>query len=210
MNELTQAPQVEAVDTTEPSRVDRRTPVQSIDQSTQRNGLQAKAVQRTGNAVGRRIADLLADVDGIHVLVGRDTVFSDVDCVVVGPSGVFVVDAPQLSGRVEFALVRRRLRRELHLVVNGYDRTALADGLRRREATVRQAMSGCYSDVHLRGALCLIGCDIERAQQPRWVQDVLVTWPGRLPATVARSGPVSESRRRNVAAHLRAQLPDLD
>ena len=81
----------------------------------------------------------------------------NVDHLVVASSGVFVVDAKAIRGKVR---VSRPLFGKPKLLVNGRDRTKLIDGLDRQVAAVRDVLATGQCDVPVRGVLCFTRADL--------------------------------------------------
>ena len=98
------------------------------------------AVWRTG-AIGEETVGLvLADVPDVRVLHDRAIpgTRANIDHIVVGPAGVFVVDAKRYRGRIEVRDRGSLFRRDLRLVIGGRDRSAIR-GVDRPPAGSRQS-----------------------------------------------------------------------
>ena len=80
---------------------------------------------------------------------------SNVDHLAVAPSGVYVIDAKDYTGKVR---VERPWLGKPKLVVNGRDRTKIVDGLDRQVAVVRDAINVPAIPVH--GVFCFTRADI--------------------------------------------------
>lgn len=78
---------------------------------------------------------------------------ANIDHIAVAPSGVWVIDAKKYKGRVE---VRKPLLGQAKLLINGRDKSKLADGLARQVALVEAAVAG----VPVHGAFCLVDADL--------------------------------------------------
>jgi hypothetical protein len=82
----------------------------------------------------------------------------DIDHVAVAPTGVYVIDAKDLRGRVRIA--RPFLGAE-KLLASGRNRTKLIDGLDRQVAAVEAVLNDSgHPDVPVRGALCFTKADL--------------------------------------------------
>jgi hypothetical protein len=82
----------------------------------------------------------------------------DIDHVAVTPTGVYVIDAKDLRGKVRIA---RPLFGADKLLVSGRNRTKLIDGLDRQVAVVRAVSDGNgHPDVPVRGVLCFTKADL--------------------------------------------------
>jgi hypothetical protein len=79
----------------------------------------------------------------------------DIDHLAVAPSGVYVIDAKDYTGKVR---VERPWLGKPKLVVNGRDRTKIIDGLDRQVVAVRDAINDPAIPVH--GVFCFTKADI--------------------------------------------------
>jgi hypothetical protein len=84
----------------------------------------------------------------------------NIDHLAIVPSGVFVIDAKQYSGKVRVADAGFR---GLRLMIAERDRTKLLDGLDRQVSVVRDALAAHeYADVPVYGVLCFTVADLPR------------------------------------------------
>jgi hypothetical protein len=120
---------------------------------------QATAAWKVGAEGERRVGEVLQGVRGIEVLHDRLIPGSraNIDHLVVGPSGVFVIDAKKYTGKLEVRDKGGLFRHDPHLYVNGRDRTKTVDGVLRQVKVVRTALGDDFADVQIRGVLCFIG-----------------------------------------------------
>jgi Nuclease-related domain len=82
----------------------------------------------------------------------------NIDHLAIAPSGVYVIDAKAVNGRVR---VTRPLIGKPTLRVAGRDRTKFADGLDRQVAAVRGALAAAgRADVPIEGVLCFTKADL--------------------------------------------------
>ena len=82
----------------------------------------------------------------------------DIDHVAVAPTGVYVIDAKAIRGKVR---VVRPLFGAEKLLVAGSNRTKLIDGLDRQVAVVEAALSANgHPDAPVRGVLCFTKADL--------------------------------------------------
>lgn len=169
---------------------------------------QSTAAWKTGADGERRVAEVLADVPGIEVLHDRlvpGQRGANIDHIVVGPSGVFVVDAKKYSGRLEVRDVGGIFRLDERLYVAGRDRSKTIDGVLGQVEVVRAALGDEFGEVPVRGVLCFIGCDWGFRLKAKELRGVRIVWPLALPETVAADG-VHTARVAAVAERLRSQL----
>ncbi len=82
----------------------------------------------------------------------------NIDHLVITPTGVFVVDAKDIEGKVR---VENPLFGAARLMISGRNRTKLVDGLDRQVAAVRHALAGNgHADVSVQGVLCFTKADL--------------------------------------------------
>lgn len=79
---------------------------------------------------------------------------ANIDHLAVTRSGIWVIDSKKYRGKVE---VRRPLFGDVRLVINGRDRSKLADSLSKQVAAVAAAVG---SGVVVRGAFCLVDAEL--------------------------------------------------
>ena len=154
-----------------------------------------------------RVAEVMAPVTGVAVLHDRLVPGSraNIDHIVVGPSGVFVVDAKKYVGALEVRDVGGMFRTDERLYVNNRDRTKQVDGVLGQLDVVRTALGDAFPDVPVRGVLCFIGSTWGRRLRIKVVKRVTVVWPDGLPGVVAAEGPHADAVEA-IAAHLRSEL----
>jgi hypothetical protein len=82
----------------------------------------------------------------------------NIDHLAIAPSGVFVIDAKNIRGKVRIV---KPVFGEQRLMIEGRNRTRLIDGLDRQVGAVRGALeSGGYAEIPLRGVLCFTTADL--------------------------------------------------
>lgn len=168
---------------------------------------QSTKAWKVGAEGEQRVAEVMATATGVEVLHDRRVPGSraNIDHIVVGPQGVFVVDAKKYTGAVEVRDVGGLFRVNERLYVNGRDRTALVEGVLGQIEVVRTALADAFPEVPIRGVLCFIGCEWGWRMRPKVVKGVTSLWPVALPEHVCAAGPhVSEVPA--IAAHLRSRL----
>ena len=154
-----------------------------------------------------RVAEVLASATGIEVLHDRLVPGSraNIDHIVVGPSGVFVIDAKKYIGAIEVRDVGRHFRIDERLYVNGRDRSALVDGVLWQVDVVRTALGEEFASVPIRGVLCFVGGEWGWIKKQKRIKGVTSLWPTALPDHVSVAGEHSQ-RVAAIAVHLRSQL----
>jgi Nuclease-related domain len=155
----------------------------------------------------RRVADVLEGVPGIVVLHDRLVPASraNIDHIVVGGSGVYVIDAKKYSGKIEARDVGGLFRTDLRLYVNDRDRTKLVDAVLQQVAVVRTALGEEFAEVPVRGVLCFVGCDWGVIMRTKQVKGVTALWPLALPDHVSVAGQLGATTAA-IADCLRAKL----
>lgn len=154
---------------------------------------QSTRAWKVGAEGERRVAEVLTGVGGIAVLHDRRIPGSraNIDHLVVGPAGVFVVDAKKHQGRVEARDVGGFLRLDMRLYVKGRDRTKLVDGVQWQVEVVEDVLRDRYPHVGVHGVLCFIGSDWGLVMRRQKVRGVVSLWPKALPGHVTRRGPLT-------------------
>jgi hypothetical protein len=157
-----------------------------------------------------RVAEVLADVPGIEVLHDRRVPKSkaNLDHLVVGPRGVFIVDAKKYkSGKVEARDVGGLFRTDERLFVGGRDQTKVVDAMTWQIDTVRTALGDDLGSVAIHGVLCFIGLEWGFRPKAKRVRGVTVVWPLGLADVVRAPGDHTVDVER-ITAHLRKALPE--
>jgi hypothetical protein len=162
---------------------------------------------KTGAEGERRVAEVLTGVPGIEVLHDRRVPGSraNIDHIVVGPTGVYVVDAKKYTGEITTRDKGGLLKSDLRLYVGTRDQTKLVEAMLWQVDVVRRALGDQYADVPVRGVLCFIGCEWGWIKRAKHVKQVVALWPTALPGHVSADGP-HRDRVPAVAAHLRDRL----
>jgi hypothetical protein len=155
----------------------------------------------------RRIAEALDGAVGIAVLHDRlmpGSRTANIDHVVIGPSGVFVIDAKKYEGTLEVRDIGTIFRPDERLFVADRNKTALVDGIRKQVGAVRLLLAADYGDIPVAGVLCFTGC-VWTKLRTKHLDGVTVLWPAVLAAHVAAPGPLGD-RVGPVATLLRREL----
>lgn len=168
---------------------------------------QATAAWKVGAEGERHVGEVLQRVRGIEVLHDRLIPGSraNIDHLVIGPSGVFVIDAKKWTGKLEVRDKGGLFHHDPCLYVKGRDRTKAVDGVLGQVEVVRSALGDGFADVEIRGVLCFIGAEWNWIKRPLRVKGVVAVWPKGLPKLVTARGPLND-RVADVAGHLRSRL----
>jgi hypothetical protein len=133
--------------------------------------------------------------------VGR----ANIDHLIVASSGVWVVDAKNYIGRVEYRNVAGWLRSaDNRIFVGGRDRTKVATGLGWQVTAVRDALGDCDAPIH--PAVCFTSSEWGLFAKPFRHDGVLVTWASKLAETVAEAGDLGPEEIERFAARLGERL----
>jgi hypothetical protein len=113
---------------------------------------------------------------------------SNIDHIVVAPSGVYVVSSMPYDGRVERRDKGTFRHVDLRLWIGNRDRSHLLDGVARQATAVRRTVG---MNLPLHPVLCFVGSDWGVLMRPFHVTGVLVTWPKALVRQVQARGPLT-------------------
>jgi hypothetical protein len=168
---------------------------------------QPTAAWKIGREGELRVAEVLATAAGIEVLHDRLVPGSraNIDHIVVGQSGVFVIDAKKYKGAIEVRNVGGLFRLDERLYVDGRDCSKLVEGVRGQIEVVRRVLGEEFGDVPIRGVLCFVGCEWGWIMKQKHVNGVTALWPTALPDHVSAAGDHGP-RAEAIADHLRGRL----
>lgn len=149
----------------------------------------------TGAAGEERVAEVLAGVLGIEVLHDLRVPGSkaNIDHIVVGPAGVFVIDAKKYTGKVEVVDRGSLFRSDWRLLVNRRDQTKLVDGVLKQVDVVRSVFGEEFAALPVNGVLCFVGGEWGLIMRPKTVKGVVALWPKKLPEHVTQPGVCAEA-----------------
>ncbi|MEE8601311.1 nuclease-related domain-containing protein [Euzebya tangerina] len=147
---------------------------------------QATRAWKVGAEGEQRVAEVLADVDGITILHDRAVPGSkaNIDHIVVGHAGIYVIDAKKYKGRIEVRDKGGLLSSDRRLYVAGRDRTKLVEAMRWQIDVVENALPPSFAHVPVIGVLCLVAAEWSLIPRPIVLDGVTALWPGRLPKFV--------------------------
>lgn len=133
----------------------------------------------------------------------------NIDHVVVAPSGVWVVDAKDYSGKVEQRDVGPLWRFEPHVFVGGRDRTKLVAAMPRQVQVVRDAIAAdpMASELNVRAAVCFVALNWGFRPKAFELDGVLVCWPQHLAQGIAKSGTLTKTAIERIAGRIAVTLP---
>lgn len=150
-------------------------------------------------------------------LIGHATVLHDIrvpktrtriDHLVVAPSGIWVINARNDSGKVECHSRGARLKSDPGLFVASRNRTRLVRAMRRRTDAVTRTLAPIgLSKVPIHRCLCFTNADWRFFSRPFSIEGVWIGWPRALAAAVRVSRVLDPPSVATLAQHLDAQLP---
>jgi hypothetical protein len=128
----------------------------------------------------------------------------NIDHIAVAPTGVYVIDAKQYSGKVRD---EARGFRGVRLMVNSRDQSKLLEGLSRQLAVVREALGVAgHGDVLVQGVLCFTTGNLPRFKTLK-IGEYLVVDRRRLGKQLDADGPLAAAAIDVIAHVLAAALP---
>jgi hypothetical protein len=159
--------------------------------------------------VGARL-DALAS-DSLVVLHDRRIPGSraNIDHIVVGPSGVYVIDTKRYAGKLEVRDVGGWFRTDRRVYVGGRDRSKLLEGMRPQVVAVATAL-GTDSELSvppIMPVLCFIDVELPWFAKLQKVGEVVIAWPAAMGELVVRPGPLVPAALNSLAAQLALRLP---
>jgi hypothetical protein len=173
---------------------------------------QSTQAWRKGGVGEQRVGDRFAKSgDAVIVLHDRCVPRSraNIDHVVIGPSGVFVVDTKRYAG-AKIGLRRSggflSPSRE-QLMVRGRDQTKMVEAMAWQVSAVRTALAGSpFADVPIGAVLCFVDGELPLSGKID-IGEVRIRGPKGSARLVTEEGPLDEAAREQIARHLADRLP---
>ena len=132
----------------------------------------------------------------------------NIDHLVIAPSGIWIVDAKNYTGKVKLHDRGGWFSSDLRLHVNIRDQSKLVDGLSWQIDAVRTVLSPIgFGEAPLHPALCFISSDLGLFAKPFTLKGVLVTWGAQLVDTIREPGPFDVATIDRLARELSSKLP---
>jgi hypothetical protein len=130
--------------------------------------------------------------------------YGNIDHLVIAPSGVFVIDAKNVRGKVQ---ISAPLIGKAKLKIGGYNRTKLVDGLDRQVAAVRGVLTEAgRSEVPIQGVLCFLQADLPLLGTSKMRGHLLLSRRA-LTKRLNRDGPLDQTSLDVLARTLAHTLP---
>ncbi len=131
----------------------------------------------------------------------------NIDHLVIAPSGVWVVDADNRSGKVERREVGSRRAGDPRLFVDGRNRTRLVDGTNRQANAVRNTLlSAGFDQVPVHPTLLFTNSEWAWFARPLEIRGVQVMWPKKLCELASEPGPLRRADVETIAGRLNSRL----
>jgi hypothetical protein len=158
--------------------------------------------------LGRRLTDDLADVGVVLHDRRVPRTKGNIDHVAVAPSGIWIIDAKNYTGKVERRDVGGWLRTDVRLFVNNRDRTNLVEGLGWQVAAVRSIVESIgFGHVAIRPALCFTDAEWGLFSKPIQMDGAAIAWAKALVALIRADGPLDSGTIDLLARELSSKLP---
>ncbi len=175
------------------------------------SGTRAWDVGAHGEEVFAASLDRLAGA-GLYFLHDRriPPTRANIDHMVLAPSGVYVIDAKNYTGRPQLRVTGGIFSPRVEkLMVSRRDSTKLVDGVQRQMSRVREllARDGIGQDVPVHGMLCFVEGDWPLVGGSFRIRGVDVLWPRKARKVIAAPGPLRPDRLRELHRHLAAEFP---
>jgi hypothetical protein len=127
--------------------------------------------------------------------------------IVIAPSGVWVVEAKDLEGRVERRDVGGWFRVDERLYVAGKDRSHLVDGLDRHVIAIENLLGQAgLTSVPVHAALCFVNSDWGWFAKPFSMCGVWIAWPERLTELILEWKAIPDTEFDSLARAIAARL----
>ncbi|MHB1474284.1 MAG: nuclease-related domain-containing protein [Dermatophilaceae bacterium] len=175
------------------------------------SGTRAWDLGAHGEEVFATSLDRLADA-GLYFLHDRriPPTRANIDHIVIAPSGVYVIDAKNYTGRAQLSVTGGVFSPRVEkLKVGRRDCTKLVDGVHKQVDRVSEllARDGIGQDVPVRGMLCFVEGDWPLLGGSFTVGGLEVLWPKRARKIITAPGALTDDRLRVLHRHLAAEFP---
>lgn len=132
---------------------------------------------------------------------------ANIDHIVVGPRGVFIIDAKNYSGALTFHREGSFLSQSRVLRVNGRSAANMIRGLNHQKSVVEKVLRSAGATADIVAVLCFVSAEWPAFASPQLVNDVVVCWPKKLPDIVGVKGPLTPAERQRLYEILARGLP---
>lgn len=152
---------------------------------------QATKAWKTGAEGERRVAEVLAEAEGVvalHDVVWPGRSKANIDHIAVGPAGIYVIDAKKYAGKVALRNVGNVFRQDWQLYVGSRNQMKLVEGVLSQAEALRSVLGDAFASVPVMPVLCFVGADWGWPMRPVTVKGVTSLWPVKLTEHVSTSG----------------------
>ena len=158
--------------------------------------------------LGQRLSEHLSDIG--HVLHDRKVpkTKGNLDHLVIAPSGIWIVDAKNYTGKVERRHAGGLFTGEDRLYVNGRNQTKLVEGLGWQRDAVHAVLEPIgFEAVPIHGVLCFTDSNWGFRLRAIRINGAVVTWAKDLISQIREPGPLEPQLIALLARELSAKLP---
>ncbi len=160
--------------------------------------------QALANRLGR---DLPAPIVALHDRSVPGTK-GNIDHLIIGPNGVWIVDAKNYKGKVERRDVGNWRTTDIQLFVNGRNRMKAVTGMEWQVAAVRAALAETpFAGAEIHPALCFTNSEWPLFAKPAQVKGVWVLWAKKLIELASAPGAHNDQAMDYIARVLSERLP---
>jgi hypothetical protein len=146
--------------------------------------------------------------DGAIFLHSRRIPNGDIDHLAIAPSGIYVIDAKNYTGRTEAKDVGNWRTVDRRLYVGGRDESKLVEGMEKQVAAVTKALASSWvADTPIHPVLCFTDSEWGIFAKPLSFGTVTCLWAKKLCELIKQPGPLDSSQRELIAKRLSVALP---
>ncbi len=132
----------------------------------------------------------------------------NIDHLIIGPNGIWIVDAKNYRGRVERRDVGHWRTTDVQLFVNGRNRMVAVEGMEWQSDAVFAALSGTpFAETPIHSALCFTNSEWPLLAKPGTVRGVWILWAKKLVELASQPGDLDDQDIEQVARLLSSRLP---
>jgi len=161
-----------------------------------------------GGRAEEKVGHYLSREVGLNGLVLHDRAVpasrGNIDHIAIVPSGVWIIDTKQYSGRVQQRSAGGWFVSRPVLFVNGRDRSSLIPAVLRQVAQVEKHVA---ADVPLHAALCFSDSEWGLLGRPFVIDGVHITWAHQLAGLLDEPGPLTVNTIRQLGAGIASTFP---
>ena len=154
-------------------------------------------------------ASLLKHLDERAVLLNDRKIprtNSNIDHIVIAPSGIWNIDAKKYRGQVEYRDVSGWFKTDMRIYVGGRNRTNLVAGLHKQMNVVRKVLGD--NEVLIHQVLCFVDAEWKWFAKPFQHDDVWVKWPKNLAGMISEGDTLPARDVLVIANKLAKALPE--